>query len=268
MPVVLVASPPTMDYMVYEDSVVPRPGGPALYSSFGASMVGWRVYAVGPWGWETMATTRVEWELGVERLGYQAAGRGAVFRHVYMGNRRFSEILGRPEGFRVDELLRAIDEVKPDAILLSPITGEESGYVAELLAHRTDVKCVGLDVQGYVRGFGGVWEAFIPEGRSYLVHISSDDTGEEGVWRAVGLMGSRGVLVYTRGPGPVSLIIGGSELRLPGPARQVKDPTGAGDIFTTITLASYCESGDIVYAVKRALELTPEALEEARRSLG
>lgn len=268
MPSLLVVSPPTLDYIVSGGTILSRPGGPALYSLFGASMRGWRVYAVGPWGWETLESVAVERELGVERVGYPAAGRGAVFRHEYRSGRRFSEILGRPEGLRVDEFIRALDGVRPDAVLVSPITGEEAGYIASLLAQRSDVKCVGLDIQGYVRGYGDVWEGFLPAARSYVVHMSSDDTGEEGVSKVAEATAGRSLIVYTRGTGPITVVTGSLAEVLPGPRKTVGDPTGAGDIFTSITLAEYCTHGDIVAAVRRAVDLAPEALEEARKTLG
>jgi sugar/nucleoside kinase (ribokinase family) len=229
-------------------------------------MVGWRVYAVGPWGWETVDTTAVERDVGVERLGYQAAGRGAVFRHVYGPRGRVSEILGRPEGFRVEEVLRAVDEVRPDAVLISPVTGEEAGHAAALLAQRSDVRCVALDVQGYVRGYGGSWPGLLPGARTLLVHMSSDD---EGAGEALRWVAGRHLLVYTRGAGPVTIAgPGGLSASLPGPSKIVRDPTGAGDIFTAIALAEWCSGAPVEEAVARALEKTPEALEEARRTLG
>ncbi len=260
----LVVSPPTLDYIYIRGSEVKRAGGPALYASFGASLLGYRVLALGPWGWETAESVTVERDVGVERVGYPFAGRGAVFRHYYVEGKRISEILGRPEAVRLDEFIGSVEDLKPDIVMISPVTGEEAGHVLAAAVPLTTVRCIALDVQGYVRGYNHLWYSFIARSRRLVIHASTDDLSEEDA----SLIADRGILVYTRGEGPVTLYDGTAKIEYSGPRRRVTDPTGAGDIFTAIFSSTYCETLDAESSLRAAVELTPKALEAAREALG
>jgi len=246
-PSLLVVSPPALD-LVSEGA---RPGGPGLYAGAAFTREGGRAAAVGPAGYCTLETVRVEERLGVPRLGYTVSGPGHVNRLVYTGSGRRVDILYTPPALDPGEVAGGL-AWGWDAVLLSPLAGEDPG-VARLLEGR--VRVVAVDVQGYARA--GV-EPWLLYDRILVVHA-----GDGEPWRP----GAGRVVVVTRGPGPVDVYLDGSLAGRVYPEGALGDPTGAGDVFTALFLMGLLEDGDPLSAARRAVERVPEALASIHESL-
>lgn len=216
-----------------------RAGGPALYAGGMFSKLGGRAYSIGPVGYVTSHVVPVEGYLGVERLGYQAGYEGLVFRIDYEGPYRRITLLTRGATFDHQAILSALREVGfVDAILLSPIYGEDWGAVNSLLHGRSRLAL--LDVQGYVR-VGR--DPVLLRGSVGVVHGSSDE-----------IQGSLPAYytVVTDGPGRIRVWRSGNLLFETLPRGGVlRDPTGAGDSFSA-ALAFYLLKG---YPVEDAVRL-------------
>ena len=263
MPGLVVVSPPTLDLIRVGGRVYTKPGGPALYGGFGARLVGVGVVSVGPVGYLTLESARAEALLGVSRGGYGTSSPGFVFSHEYESGYRRSTVLHRGPAMDPQRVIDVVDSARPDMALLSPIYGEEWGLLAEALRQMVD--CMALDLQGYVRA--GLGDRFlgVVRGRYTLLHASDEDIGPGLLSR----LHSNGYIVYTAGTGPIRVIYGrGSiDVTVGGPKRVVKDPTGAGDVFTALALYRFCSTWDIEEAVKYSVEKTPEVLEAVNTEL-
>ena len=240
MPRLLVVSPPTIDLINGKC----RAGGTGLYAGATASMLGWNAYAIGPYGYVSWLALRVESLLGVVRLGYIVNGRGLVFRLEYFPSGRRVYMIGDGVVFDHQEVLKSTDGVGWfDAVLVSPVYGEEIGVLPPLLSSRSRI--IALDVQGYVRSGLEV------PGSGSLVSIihSGEDEGE----------GPSNVLlrVVTSGYGSIRLFYRNKILSVLDPVGpQLTDPTGAGDSFTGALLV-YLGKG---YPVEDAVILASEAV--------
>jgi len=239
-PSLLVVSPPALDLV----SGRARPGGPGLYAGAAWAMEGGRAAAVGPAGYCTLETVRAEERLGAPRLGYVVAGPGHVNRLVYTATGRQVEIIHPAPALDPQEVAGSLAGGW-DAVLLSPLAGEDPG-VARLL--EGGARLVAVDVQGYARVGLEPWSLY---GRLLVVHA-----GDGEPWRP----GAGRVVVVTRGPGPVDVYVDGSLAGRVYPEGGVVDPTGAGDVFTSLFLLGFLEEGDPVGAARRAVEGVPGAL--------
>lgn len=237
----LVVSPPTID--VIGDRC--RVGGPAVYAGAVFRRLGGLAYAVGPVGFRTLGTVWVERRLGVWRLGYYYGGEGLVFNIKYLGGgRRIVSLESSTNGLDPSVVLSASSGLGLlDAVLLSPLYGEEWGMLAPLLSARS--RLVAVDVQGYVRA--GL-DPSPTSGGAVLVHASRGEVGE-------GLP----ILYYveTDGPGDI-ILVERSGMRLVARPRGglLRDPTGAGDAYTA-SLLYYLLEG---YPVEDSLELASEVV--------
>lgn len=255
----LIISSPTKDVIHIRGESYVKPGGPALYAGATLAGRGYRVLALGPYGYETLETVKVESMLGVERLGYYYSDSpGMVFAHFYRGGSRISRVDSRAPGIDQSLVVEAVREASPDIVLLSPVYGEEAGPIVQLLASAATNSCLAVDVQGYVRVYGGLWAQMASTGRYTIIHASSDDFG---VGEALG-SGVKGVIVHTSGVGPIRIVKGGKvSMVIEPPIEEYHDPTGAGDIFTSLLAAEYCRTHDLPWAVWAAAKATPGALE-------
>ena len=239
---ILVVSPPTLDLI---DGRC-RAGGPGLYAGVTIRVLGWRAEAVGPVGYVTLESVRVERSLGVERLGYQVDGPGFVFRIEYEDSSRRVSQVGVPRVIDTSAVLSLADGYY-EAVLVSPVYGEEPGTLPPLLAGRAGL--VAVDVQGYYRvGLGA-------PGGERLVSLSH--TGEE---EGEG-PSSVYVNVMTRGYGTVTVQYRGGEEFLRDPrGPRLSDPTGAGDAFTGALLVLLAEGYAVEDAVAEASEVVASVL--------
>ncbi len=213
---ILIVSSPTIDIIRGRC----RAGGPSLYAGGLASLMGWEAYAIGPYGYSTYPTVMVEDSLGVRRTGYPTPGRGLVFTIEYDGDDRRIRMVGDPQVMDDGRVAGLARENAPyDAILISPVYGEEYGSVPPLLSGYA--RYTALDVQGYYRvglpSPGG-------ERLVSIVHLSEDE-GEGPATTYVNIV--------TRGYGRVTIHYRDGLLELRDPQGPIlDDPTGAGDAFT------------------------------------
>ncbi|MEB3780515.1 MAG: hypothetical protein GSR85_09870 [Desulfurococcales archaeon] len=260
----LIVAPPTIDY-IYEEGKLASvsPGGPALYSGLALiSRFNAKVYAVGPVGYLSMYTTIVENAVGIERLGYSHPGVGAVFELDYRGDSRRVVAKSRIPAIDIDVVAEVASKVHPDMILLSPIQGEESGVIHGLL-YSSYSRCLGIDIQGYARGNVEVAEHVITSNYTVL-HASIDDID----FRRVFNRASSGIIIYTRGIGPITILDRriGVEIE-PDIDVVLSESTGAGDVFTALTLAYICMGYDTIESVRMSSKETSRLLIAIRRSV-
>jgi len=247
-PRLLVVSPPALDLL----DAGARPGGPGLYAGAAFALMGGHAYTVGPVGYCTLPVVAAERGFGVERLGYSVAGPGYVNRLVYTGRGRMvSRVHGVP-GLDPGPVLAAAGRYWWDAVLVSPLAGEDHGVPRILQGY---ARLVALDVQGYARG--GL-EPWLVAGRVQVLHA-----GDGEPWRG----DAARIVTVTSGPGPVEVYVDGVLAGVYRPRTPIGDPTGAGDVFTGILLYGLARGLSPLEAVEQALDLVAPLLEEIHRRL-
>ncbi len=218
----LVISSPTIDIIARDGRAASvRPGGPTLYIAAAANRYGYKVYAIGSIGVETLPTLSVERMLGVERLCCLRSRRGAVFMLEYRGNVRVDHYLGDSVSLGYDNIMRAVEAARPDIIIFSPVYNEVHGSQVSTL-YQAYGACVGLDLQGLHRT---MLTGSLPTGAAGFIHGTVEET-------PVGAERLGFILAATRGADPFYLKIGnGRPIRVDPPSVRLPDPTGAGDVF-------------------------------------
>lgn len=251
----LIVSPPTIDIIALDGSTVVRPGGPGLYAGYALKHAGCEVSLLGPAGSETLMTARVERELGLERIGYMTPLAGFIFRLEYKGGKRRVSFSGDRSAVDPQILRSALRREDPDLLVLSPIFGELSP--SDAVAACVEISHCAVDAQGFVRG-----GLEVPSGVP-LLHASDDDISYDEVRKH-----RAKVIYYTRGDGPVSVIVDGKEFLIAGPGERLEDPTGAGDVFTALVAHFTKEGEDPSSAAIRAMGETVKVLEALRGLIG
>lgn len=236
----VVYAPPTVDVKGGQAF----PGGPGLYASAAARVLGAEAVLVGDYGYCTQAALRVEARLGAKRRGAPRPGPGAVFLMDYRGEERFFTVAGLPHPIRCSHA------VHPGIGLLSPVYGEAPAPSTLLGAPG------GVDAQGYARA--GL-EALVDE-PGIILHYSRGELD--------GPPKRPFLTVETDGPRPVTVYVRGEPAcRVPVRGARLEDPTGAGDAFTAALLLLLARGLDPCGAVEEASRTVPEALETAREAM-
>ncbi len=249
---------PTVDYI---GGGGPRPGGPGLYGGLAARLLGYDPYVVGPLGFEDLWVIGEYRRYGIEYLGPRRPGCGYRFRHFYTEQGRVSEILCMPHPLALDEALEALMTKTYEVIVVSPVGCEVPPWILPVLAS-TGIP-VTLDIQGFTRCYGDLWEQVLTRLQGVLiVHVSSDDLPQP-----PRLGGS--VIAYTKGL-EGGLVVAGEDWisELPRPSRLVEDPTGAGDVYTVIAAIRLAGHGDPVRAAVEAGDIAPGVLAKVKELIG
>lgn len=157
-------------------------------------------------------------------------------------------------------------ELQPDVLHLGPVARE----VDPALASRYQATFVGVTPQGWLRrwGDGGrvrplPWSeaaAAFPEGRWDALVLSEEDLAADP--SAVGeLRAHASVVVLTRGTRASLLLAQGREEEIPPWLARPVDPTGAGDVFSTILFLSLAGGAEPYEAARRAAAAASLAVE-------
>jgi len=243
---------PTLDIIVVGGERTVRYGGPSIYASATASLIGLDldIYVLGVVGWRTVESLRVIRELGGLWRGiYFPWVEGLVFKHVYRGVNRLSSMIGTTTTLAPSRILQVVNEIRPDIVILSPVYGEVALEVPSLLYYNYD-KCVFLDIQGIQRK--GIASGLLSIVASFI--HASDSEAEE----IYGTIKSR--ILETSGYGPIRLIYRGDVNVIGHAVGELEDPTGAGDVFTLLYAYRFCSSSDIVESVEWASRITYSVL--------
>jgi len=229
---------------------VTRAGGPGLYGGIVASLLGCKALVLGPLGCEDQRILATLKKFSIDYLGPVTVGCGYRFVHKYLGNgRRFSKVICRPRPLSFSDF-RNLNR-RLDGILISPVGCEIPPWIVEWVYNNLSFDALFLDAQGLIRCYGDLWRILLPTLNAFY-HVSDDDLD---VFEPM----KRGVVCFTRGVrGGVVFLEGKPSLKLPPPRRLVKDPTGAGDVFTTIALCSYLEG----YSISEAFEIASREVEK------
>ena len=249
---VLVIGGPTLDIIAVGGERTVRYGGPSIYASATASLVGLDldVYALGVVGWRTVESLRVIRELGgLWRGMYFSWVEGLVFEHVYRGVNRLSSMIGTTTALTPSRILQVVNEIRPDMVILSPVYGEVVPEVPSLLYHNYD-KCVFLDIQGIQRI--GIASGLLPVVASF---IHASDSEAEEIYSTI-----KSRILETSGYGPIRLIYGSDVYVIGHAVGELEDPTGAGDVFTLLYAYRFCRGSDIVESVEWASRITYDML--------
>ncbi len=241
-PELTVAAAPTIDLILLHDETLVRPGGPGLYASAAARLLGSQTRLVGAPGQCTAATVMAEASLGARRLTPPTVSPGAVFVLMYWDRERSFLVASRPTPL----------DAPPagETVLSSPVYGEAPLPVSQGLV-------IGVDAQGYVRaGLEGLLES---RGAYQVLHYSRGELDSP--------PSVAGIVVETNGPGPITVYAGGREAcRVPVRGPLLEDPTGAGDAFTAAYTILVARGLDPCGAAEEASRLVPEALGAAREA--
>jgi len=176
------------------------------------------------------------------------------FKLVYENGRRKLFLASRCEEILSEDLPQTLNY---DLIHVGPVANEVP--IAILKKLRKSKSIISLDLQGYVRSFknGLVVYSYNDEAMNALryaniVHGDEDEVtilGRDGdVLKSALKLLDRGpdILLVTKGDKGSYVLSKDKILFVPAPKpRKVVDPTGAGDIYTSIFLAHYVTSGDI-----------------------
>ncbi len=252
----------TLDDVVVEDGDVDwkQPGGGALYSAVGATL----------WGGETAICSTVGRDYPDELLGelrYAGIDTSAVRRTTdcdSLGLWLLYEASGARHQVekRAGGTFQQLDALRPRATELATVPvgvhlapQSSDGHATALEDFRDSPALVTLDllVEPYLDAtpytepdfLAGV-DAFLPSTAEVLELWGHADI--RAVRKELSRLGFDGVLVIKRGPQGVDVALAGDVVRVPAPAVDVLDVTGAGDAFCGGFLAGLLATGDPVAA--------------------
>ncbi len=255
---VLYVSNPTVDLLVGPGWLRRGVGGPAYYGAWAAVAMGCReIYCLGVVGSEDASLIISHYgSRGVSLIARAVEGCSTRFRLDYTATPRRVELECWPGSLPGDLIVEIVDALQPDIVITSPVYSE---VPLEAISRITGVAEHHLvDVQGFVRSFGSeVFSAIA--GSAPYIHVSSDDTRDVG---ALEVLGTGSVVVYTKGPEGVELLVGGKRVSYSLPRVVEADPTGSGDVFSTAFMISIYRGLALGDAVDRAIRVTLSFLEE------
>lgn len=249
---VLVVGGPTLDIVVVGGERTVRYGGPGTYVSAAASVLGLdiEVYILGEVGWRTLGSLRVIGELdGLWTGMYFPWVEGLIFEHVYRGINRISSMIGTTTTLPSPLILKTLEKIRPDVVILSPVYGEITIETPSLLYHNYN-ECIFFDIQGLHRR--GLARGLPPIVASF---IHASDREAEGIYGIV-----KSHILETSGYGPIRLINGDSVEVVGHAVGELSDPTGAGDVFTFLFAYRFCSDYSIVESVEWASRITYNVL--------
>ncbi len=249
---VLVVGGPTLDIVVVDRERTVRYGGPGIYVSAAASVLGLdlEVYVLGVVGWRTLGSLRVIGELGGLWIGtYFPWVEGLVFEHVYRGVNRVSSMIGTATALPSSTIFNAIEKIRPDIVVLSPVYGEVTIGTPSLLYHNYD-ECIFFDIQGLQRR--GLARGLPPIVSSF---IHASDKEAEDIYNIV-----KSHILETSGYGPIRLVHENSVEVIGHAVGELNDPTGAGDVFTFLFAYRFCRDYSVVESVEWASRITYNVL--------
>lgn len=237
-----------------------QPGGGALYSAVGATL----------WGGETAICSTVGRDYPDELLGelrYAGIDTSAVRRTTdcdSLGLWLLYEASGARHQVekRAGGTFQQLDALRPRATELATVPvgvhlapQSSDGHATALEDFRDSPALVTLDllVEPYLDAtpytepdfLAGV-DAFLPSTAEVLELWGHADI--RAVRKELSRLGFDGVLVIKRGPQGVDVALAGDVVRVPAPAVDVLDVTGAGDAFCGGFLAGLLATGDPVAA--------------------
>ena len=234
---ILILGSLTIDYIDGEE----KPGGPALFCSMACMALGYDYYCYG------VIPRKYRWETP---KGEFLEGEGPVFQHIYKGERRLSKLIGIPPRIGGEVVLEDYD-----LAIISPVFGEfEMSLLNNVVTHIPSA----IDIQGFVRTAddkGNIKykaanrETYGILQKARILHVSEDEYEVmENIPRGI-------IVVVTYGSRGCHIYLGEEKIYVP--AYRVRgDPTGAGDFFTTILMAQYIVTGDILESTVYAAAAT------------
>ena len=250
---ILIIGAPTIDDIDGRKIV----GGPGLYGGLAASLLGCKVYVLGPLGSEDLSPLVIYKKLDINYLGPIKSGCSYTFRHEYsfIEKRRRSKIICKSSSLSVGDF-KKLNNIDIDIILVSPVHCEISPDLIKWLYMQSSSKTFLVDLQGVIRCFKDRWITFFTL-TGGIYHLSSDDTDK--------VPPLRGVTSYTHGLEGGWVFIGEDRiLKLPKPSAIVLDPTGAGDVFFTLFACLYVKSKSLRSSFLKSAELTPLLLSKIK----
>ncbi len=220
MQTALIVSSATIDRHITRKGSWTMPGGPGLYGGLALRMLGFKVFSVGPVGYKTLSTMALEERLGIRRICCLQPYEGAVFELDYTMGERRTRMTGRIHAVSEDQLSMV---PRVDLAIVSPTYGEVPPSIIPLLREKS--RLVVVDAQGFHRS--GLLLSC--KRCADIVHGTGEELSSTGLDAAY-------LTVETSGYGPISLFVGGERrayyMGPPGP--RLEDPTGAGDVYTSI----------------------------------
>ncbi len=247
---VLIVGSPTLDYILFNSGTeIRRYGGPGIYDVLASYYLGDNIipYIVGVVGRETFPTLKIISDYGGVWSGvFYPYNDGLVFRHYYKNMERYTILVGSYSVTPIDLVISEIRRINPDIVIISPVHGEIAPQLPSILYSSSSSPCVFLDIQGFHRV--RITDSLLRNPAAFI-HASEDEI--EGLYNVVD-----SIIIETNSAGPIHLVSRTDRVFASKALGELKDPTGAGDVFTFLYAVSYCNDYDVNKAVSWANNMT------------
>ena len=244
-------------------------GGPAAYSSMVIPLLQAKtqcITSVGrdfPEGYQLYLDSIRNYGLKIE-----ISEKTTRFLHEIHHDRRTLFLLAQAQS--LDNSLFLLEGGR--ACLLSPVFEEISRFSVEWSKDNHD--WVGVDVQGFVRKKdenGKIYSHFNQSFFSYLIQKNDfvkyslneamSYTKQKSQREILDKLPKNNVQIVTLGNNGIIYSDNGQFFRLVAPAEEVKDPTGAGDVFITAFLIKYLETEEVDFSLAFGMALAAEKVQ-------
>ena len=254
----MVVGNPTVDELIDHGRIAAKPGGSALFASCAAAYLGGKVGILGNIGEDyprAILRSLESRHIDTRQLN-RTRGRSTRFQIINLNGQRKLRLLAA--GYPVAVLRR---QAVVEGVHLGPVFNEVSNSVIKAL--RNHCKFLSLDIQGFIRTTSG-------SGKIREVHRNLDEilshcnvvqasigearrqTGsrdpENILDRFLALKADYAIITMGRHGSWLGAQSGDMHFVPAFPDREIRDPTGAGDVFAGSWLTTYLSTKDPVWA--------------------
>ena len=202
--------------------------------------------------------------LGVDIAGVRISDKPSTrFKLVYKGEERKLYLMARCENITSFDIKPQSVENKP--VIVGAVIGEITKDALQYVAEKSSI--LAIDVQGFIRQVGEKGEVTLVPSERAAEAISLADVVHAELYEAKAMLGiddpvkagkalielGASIALVTEGVKGGYVVTKERVLRVPAAStNRVVDPTGAGDVYTTVFTIEYQKSGDMIHAAAMA----------------